>query len=79
MTKEQTGIPYSSMALAKEVAEVVWPWPYQYLRPIIMGMTFCGCVPHEHAQCEAYRISSCNFIADWTIFMGKVYLLLAWP
>ena len=54
MTKELTGIPYSSMALAKEVAEVVRPWPYQYLRPIIMGMTFCGCVPHEHAQCEAW-------------------------
>ena len=25
-----------------------------------------------------YRISSCNFIADWTIVMGKTFLL-AWP
>ena len=22
----------------------VRPWPYQYLRPIIMGVAFCGCV-----------------------------------
>ena len=33
--------------------------------------------PHEHAQCATwvnYRISSCNFIADWTIVMGKIYI-----
>ena len=44
MRKELAGNPYSSMALAKEAAEAVWPWPYQHLRPIIMGITFCGCV-----------------------------------
>ena len=54
MRKELTGIPYSSMALAKEVAEVIWHWPYQYLRPIIMSMTFYGVFPHEHVQCEAW-------------------------
>ena len=29
---------------AAEVVRPVWPWPYQYLRPIIMGVVFCGCV-----------------------------------
>ena len=28
--KELVGNPYSSMALAKEAAEAVRPWPYQY-------------------------------------------------
>ena len=41
MRKELAGNPYSSMALAKGAAEAVRP--YQYLRPIIMGMTFCEC------------------------------------
>ena len=34
-----------------------------------------GVFPHEHAQCETwinYRISRCNFIADWTIVLGKI-------
>ena len=43
MRKELPGNPYSSMALAKEAAEAVWR-AYQYLRPIIKCMTFCGCV-----------------------------------
>ena len=33
---------------------------------------FVGVFPHEHAQCGTwinYRISRCNFIADWTIFL----------
>ena len=29
---------------AAEVVRPVRPWPYQYLRPIIMGVAFCGCV-----------------------------------
>ena len=44
MRKELAGNHYSSMALAKEAAEAEWPWSYHYLRPIIMGMTFCGSV-----------------------------------
>ena len=51
MRKELAGNPYSSMALAKEAAEAVRPWPYQYLRLIIMGMTFCGCV---YVQCATW-------------------------
>ena len=34
-----------------------------------------GVFPHEHAQCETwinYRISRCNFIADWTIVLWKI-------
>ena len=41
MRKELAGNPYSTMALAKEVAEAM---AVPILRPIIMGMTFCGCV-----------------------------------
>ena len=55
------------MTGAAEAVRPVRSWPYQYLKPIIMGVAFCGCVPHEHAQCETwinYRISRCNFIAD---------------
>ena len=36
---------------------------------------FVGVFPHEHAQCETwinYRISRCNFIADWTIVLWKI-------
>ena len=36
---------------------------------------FVGVLPHEHAQCETwinYRISRCNFIADWMIVLGKI-------
>ena len=36
---------------------------------------FVGVFPHEHAQCDTwinYRISRCNFIADWTIVLWKV-------
>ena len=51
MRKELAGNPYSSMVLAKEAAEVLRPWPYQYLRPIIMGMTFCG-HEHDYAVCN---------------------------
>ena len=29
---------------AAEVVRPVWPWPYQYLRPINMGVAFGGCV-----------------------------------
>ena len=42
MRKELVGNPYSSMALAKEAAEAAMAVPY--LKPIIMGMTFTGCV-----------------------------------
>ena len=34
---------------------------------------FVGVLPHEHAQCAMwinYR-SRCNFVADWTIVLGK--------
>ena len=51
MRKELVGNPYSLMALAKELTEAVQPWPYQYLRPLIMGVTICGC---EHAQCATW-------------------------
>ena len=27
-----------------EAVRSVRPWPYQYLRPIIMGVAFCGCL-----------------------------------
>ena len=36
---------------------------------------FVAVFPHEHALCETwinYRISHCNFIADWTIVLGKI-------
>ena len=36
-----------------------------------------GVFPHEHAQCETwvnYRISRCNFIADWTIVLWKIFI-----
>ena len=36
---------------------------------------FVGVFPHEHAQCATwinYRISRCNFIADWTIVLWKI-------
>ena len=36
---------------------------------------FVGVFPNEHAQCETwinYRISRCNFIADWTIVLWKI-------
>ena len=39
-------------------------------------MTFCGCV--SSLACAVglnYRISSCNFIADWTIIMGKISIV----
>ena len=29
---------------AAEAVRPARPWPYQYLRPIIMGVAFCGCV-----------------------------------
>ena len=43
--KRDSGNPYSSIVLAKEVAETLHPWPYQYFRPINMCMTFCGFDP----------------------------------
>ena len=39
---------------------------------------FVGLFPHEHAQCVTwinYGISNCNFIADWTIVMGKISIV----
>ena len=40
MRKELAGNHYSSMALSKEAAEAVRPWPYQYFTPIIVGNAF---------------------------------------
>ena len=49
-----------------------------------MGMTFCGCdilwvcflMSMRSVQRGLnYRISSCNFIADWTIVMGKTFIV----
>ena len=37
---------------------------------------FVGVFPHAHAQCATWRISSCNFIADWTIILGR-YISIA--
>ena len=60
--------------------EAIWPvrpWPYQYLKPIIKAVAFCGFVSSEHVQCATwinYRISSCIFIPDWTIILGKIYI-----
>ena len=54
MRKVLAGNPYSSIALAKEASEAVRLWPYQYLRPIIMGMIFVSVFPHEHAQCVTW-------------------------
>ena len=50
--KELAGNLYSSMA-SKEMVEVR-PWLYQYLRPIIIGITFCGVFAHEDAQCASW-------------------------
>ena len=79
MRKELAGNPYSSMALAKEAAEAVRPWPYQHLRPIIMGMTFCGCA-HEHPQCATWVT---EYVAAILLQTGRSswgrYILQAWP
>ena len=76
MRKELARNPYSSIALAKEVREVVRSWPYQYLRPIIYGydiLWVCFLMSMCSVRCGLYyRISSCNFNADWTIVMGKI-------
>ena len=40
-----------------------------------MGITFCGCFLMSMRSVQRglnYRISSCNYIADWTIVMGKI-------
>ena len=42
-----------------------------------MGVAFVGVFPHEHAQYATwinYRLSSCNFITDWMIVLGKIFI-----
>ena len=73
--KELVGNPYSSMDLAKEAAEVVQPifeaniYGYHILWVCFL-MSMCSV---QHGL--NYRISSCNFIADWMIDMGKIYIV----
>ena len=78
MRKELVGNPYSSMALAKEAAEAVQPvipiieannyWYHILWVPFLMSM-------RSVQRGLNYRISSCNFIEDWTIVMGKIYIV----
>ena len=65
------------MALAKEAAEAVQPWPYQYLRPNGYDILWvCFLMSMNSVQHGLnYRISSCNFIADFTIVMGKISIV----
>ena len=79
MTKELIGILIPQWP-SKQVAEVVRPWPYQYLGPIIMYhiLWVCFLMSMRSMKCGLnYRISSCNFVVDWTIVMGK--MSMAWP
>ena len=73
MRKELVGNPYYSMALAKEAAEAVRPWPYQYLRPNGYDILWV-CFLMSMRSGLNYRLSSCNFIADLTIVMGNCWL-----
>ena len=79
MRKELAGNPYSSMVLAKEAAEAVRPVPifeannYGY---DILWVRFLMSMRSVQRGLN-YRISSCNFIADWTIVTWGRHVLLA--
>ena len=56
------------------MVQPVQTWPYQYLRPIIWVWHFvCFLVSMRNvATWINYRISRCNFNADWMIVLGKI-------
>ena len=65
MRKELAVNHYSSMALAKEAAEVERPWPYQYLRPIYGYDILWVCFLMSMFSVQRglnYGISSCNLL-----------------
>ena len=74
MRKELAGNPYSSMPRQKRYGhgrtnigdntygyDILWVCFLMSMRSVQRGLN--------------YRISSCNFIADWTIVMGKISIV----
>ena len=59
---------------AAEAVEPEQPWLYQYLRPIIMDVAFCGCVSSCACAVCSVENKSLQFYCGLDDHLGKIYI-----